>query len=86
LRAGCGCRRRSKPSRSRTWPVASTANSGPARVPAINRVRADLAGVRARSVEVAAGVVDVVDMTTPKVGELMPLRPGHQAEFDIHEV
>jgi hypothetical protein len=32
-------------------------------------------------------VVDVVVvMTTPKVGELMPLRPGHQAEFDIQVV
>jgi hypothetical protein len=55
-------------------------------VPAINRVRVDLAGARTRSVEVAAGVVDVVDMTTPKVGELMPLRPGHQTEFDIQGV
>jgi hypothetical protein len=55
-------------------------------VPAINRVRVDRAGVRGTSIEVAAGVVDVVVMTTPSSGGLMPLRPGRQAKFDIKEM
>ena len=46
----------------------------------------DRTGVRGTSIEVATGVVDVVVMTTPSIGELMPLRPGCAAEFDVRGV
>jgi hypothetical protein len=38
------------------------------------------------AVAVAAGVVDVTVMTTPSLGNWMPLRPSNAALFEIDEV
>ena len=64
----------------------STANSGPVTAPAINRIREDASDVLDRSVEAAAGVVDVAVMMTPSTGTWMPLHPISAALFDTQEV
>ena len=46
----------------------------------------DAGDVVGRSVEAAAGVVDVAVMMTPSIGDWMPLHPINAALFDIQEV
>ena len=66
--------------------MASTANKGPATAPAINRIRVDTGDVRGWSIEVAADALDVADMTTPSIGEWLPLHPRAAGRFDTKSV
>jgi hypothetical protein len=46
----------------------------------------DIGDVRDWSIELAADALDVADMTTPSIGEWMPLHPRDAGRFDITSV